>query len=125
MVDDYLWKDMLTKSLVKSNNDTSAFKRAVVEPTRMPPNIKDHTASMSNGQPYPLFQCCQACNSVHPQGSCPLKLAGVELCNLCGRAHYGHSGVCPHLKSETMVTEMISAVKQRNEPTHLKDAALK
>jgi len=62
---------------------------------------------------------------MHSQGSCPLKLAGVELCNLCGLAHYGHSGICPQIKSETMVTEMMKAVKQSNEAAQLKDAALK
>jgi chromodomain-helicase-DNA-binding protein 4 len=46
---------------------------------------------------------CVACKTTHLLGSCPLKVAGVEYCNLCGIAHYGHARVCPHITSETQV----------------------
>jgi len=114
----------LIRFLVDSNGEAFAFKRTTVEPTRMPPNIYDPTARMPNGKPYPPVCHCQACNNFHPQGSCPLKLAGVELCNICGTAHFGRPRICPHIKSEPMVTNMINAVKQSNEPEHLKGAAL-
>lgn len=91
----------------------------------MPPNPNDHTARMPNGKPYPPLYFCQACNQTHPQGSCPLKIAGPEFCNLCRIAHFGHGRLCPHIKSETMVTEMINAVRMSNEPKNLKEAALK
>ena len=47
---------------------------------------------------------CIACRSYHPIGKCPLKLAGVECCNLCGLAHFGSTRVCPHIQSETQVS---------------------
>lgn len=68
---------------------------------------------------------CVACQQVHPQGSCPLKLAGAEFCNLCGMAHYGYARICPHINSETQVRAMIAAAKQSTEAGHLKKEALK
>ena len=46
---------------------------------------------------------CTACREYHSVGACPLKLAGVEYCNLCGIAHFGSGRVCPHIQSETQV----------------------
>lgn len=76
-----------------------------------------------------------ACRSFHEQGKCPLKLAGVEHCNLCGMAHYGSARVCPHIQSETQVSalscdhvtsahlrqvrQMLESLKYSNEPEHL------
>ncbi|CAD0024507.1 unnamed protein product [Aureobasidium pullulans] len=60
-----------------------------------------------------------------PLGSCPLKLAGVEHCGLCGLAHYGFSRICPHINSETQVREMIQAVKSSSEAGHLKAETMK
>lgn len=68
---------------------------------------------------------CVACLHVHPLGSCPLKVAGVEHCGLCGLAHYGFARICPHINSETQVREMIQAVKSSTEAGHLKAEALK
>lgn len=62
---------------------------------------------------------------MHPQGACPLKIAGVEYCGLCGLAHYGIQRVCPHLNSETQVREMINAVRNSAEPPHVVEAAMK
>jgi superfamily II DNA or RNA helicase len=64
-------------------------------------------------------RACFVCGRVHPMGSCPLKLAGVEHCGLCGLAHYGQARTCPHLKSELQVSRMIEALKQSNEDQHL------
>lgn len=80
---------------------------------------------MPNGQPYPPMKQCPACVRVHPVGSCPIKLAGVEHCGLCGIAHFGHARVCPHVRSETQVKLMIEALKQSAEPKHLVEAAMK
>ncbi|KAL4932749.1 putative chromatin remodeling complex subunit (Chd3) [Aspergillus undulatus] len=62
---------------------------------------------------------CFVCNGAHPVGSCPLKVAGVEHCGLCGLAHYGHARTCPHLRSDVQITRMIEALKQSNEDRHL------
>lgn len=58
---------------------------------------------------------CVACQSVHIQGNCALKRAGVEICNLCGIAHFGHQRVCPHINSETQVRNMLLALKESPE----------
>ncbi|KAM0715106.1 hypothetical protein Q7P37_009571 [Cladosporium fusiforme] len=62
---------------------------------------------------------CVVCRTKHLLGSCPLKVAGVEYCNLCGIAHYGQTRVCPHITSETQVRAMLEALKSSNEPEHL------
>jgi chromodomain-helicase-DNA-binding protein 4 len=68
---------------------------------------------------------CQACNHSHPTGSCPLKIAGVELCPLCGVAHYGIARQCPHIKSETRVKLMLDQLRNSPEDRQLVDAASK
>jgi hypothetical protein len=79
------------------------FKRAHVPQTRY---IQAGMA-MPQNEPYliPIEDGinCMACRTFHPQGECPLKLAGVEYCNLCGMAHFGAARVCPHIQSETQV----------------------
>lgn len=60
---------------------------------------------------------------MHPVGYCPLKLAGVEHCGLCGLAHLGHQRVCPHLNSEEQVSAMLQSLRQSTEPKFLVDAA--
>ncbi|KAL4778932.1 PHD/FYVE-zinc-finger like domain-containing protein [Aspergillus varians] len=62
---------------------------------------------------------CFVCTRIHPVGSCPLKVAGVEHCGLCGIAHFGHARTCPHLKSDIHVTRMLDALKQSTEDQHL------
>ncbi|UJO17082.1 Chromatin remodeling factor mit1 [Fulvia fulva] len=81
--------------------------------TPQPPATNDKAAGVN----------CRACASFHPVGRCPLKLAGVEHCNLCGIAHYGHARVCPHIQSETQVRAMLEALKHSNEPEHLVNEA--
>lgn len=73
----------------------------------------------------PEWPECIACKRRHPVGSCPLKLAGVELCPLCAQPHFGSVGVCPHIKSETMVRLMLDTLKQSPEPRELVDRASK
>ena len=68
---------------------------------------------------------CPACHNAHPIGSCPLKIAGVERCNLCGIAHYGQARSCPHINSEEKVRAMIEALRHSSESRHLVEYALK
>ncbi|KAG8625334.1 hypothetical protein KVT40_007085 [Elsinoe batatas] len=63
----------------------------------------------------PIITTCVACDNMHAQGSCPLKKAGLERCNLCGLAHFGHARICPHINSETQVRAMLDALKQSPE----------
>lgn len=59
---------------------------------------------------------CLACGTPHHVGCCPLKLAKVEHCPLCGIAHYGHQRTCPHLNSLTKCRTMLEALKLSREP---------
>lgn len=68
---------------------------------------------------------CIACQHYHQPGSCPLKLAGVEHCGLCGIAHYGRQRTCPHLTSVTQLRLMVEAIKKSTEPQDIKDLAKK
>lgn len=68
---------------------------------------------------------CMACDTVHPQGHCRLKLAGVEHCGLCGIAHFGHSRTCPHLNSEMQVAQMLGSLKESTEQRALVEEATK
>ena len=84
---------------------TSAAPQASVQ--SIPLQDVDHNI----GQPPP----CLACGKAHAVGYCPLKLAGVEHCPLCGIAHYGHQRTCPHLNSITQCRAMLEALKQSPE----------
>ncbi|KIW01020.1 uncharacterized protein PV09_07537 [Verruconis gallopava] len=101
------------------------FQRVTVLPPFQGPiqMINQPPPLLPNGQPYPMSRHCPACKQLHVIGSCPLKLAGVEYCNLCGLAHFGYGRVCPHLKSETMVRTMLTELKLSSEPKYLVDAA--
>ena len=68
---------------------------------------------------------CTACEDYHPQGRCPLKLAGVEHCPLCGIAHYGRGRACPHINSVTQLQAMQDAIKHSHESPELKEMAKK
>ena len=68
---------------------------------------------------------CIACQHYHQPGSCPLKLAGVEHCGLCGIAHYGRQRTCPHLTSVTQLRLMVEAIKKSTEAQDIKDLAKK
>ncbi|EMC92106.1 hypothetical protein BAUCODRAFT_569387 [Baudoinia panamericana UAMH 10762] len=86
-----------------------------------PPSFRRVT--IPTPQPIPNGLNCLACKTYHSAGSCPLKLAGVEHCNLCGIAHFGHARVCPHIQSETQVRAMLEALRHSNEPEHLVNEA--
>lgn len=129
------------KAKIHQNNhpksSQKAFKRARVQPPRLPqpyPPSTDRVAvdghadddndtTTPSYSPPPPVVMCPACGRTHHQGSCPLKIAGAETCNLCGLAHFGTGRTCPHINSETQVLLMIEAIKQSREPPHLKEAA--
>ncbi|KAM3425624.1 hypothetical protein BST61_g7569 [Cercospora zeina] len=118
-----------------TTKDYPTFKRAIVPAPNAstPADPTAATFAAGNGDPRvsgersqkiePPGISCRACARYHPVGSCPLKLAGVEFCNLCGMAHYGHARVCPHIQSETQVRAMLEALKYSNEPEHLVNEA--
>ncbi|KAL9105078.1 MAG: hypothetical protein Q9163_000091 [Psora crenata] len=85
------------------------------------PNGRASSAHSDNVQYHP----CIACDKGHPVGFCPLKIAGVELCNLCGLPHYGFARTCPHLNSVTQLRAMVEAIKHSPEPSELKELARK
>lgn len=62
---------------------------------------------------------CLACEGLHPKGQCPLKIAGVEHCGLCGLAHFGYKRTCPHLNSELQCRTMLAELKNSTEPKEL------
>ncbi|KAJ5086813.1 hypothetical protein NUU61_008120 [Penicillium alfredii] len=62
---------------------------------------------------------CMACQQYHVSGRCPLRLAGVEHCPLCGLAHFGRNRTCPHLTSELQVRRMLVALSSSNESREL------
>ncbi|KAL5001929.1 hypothetical protein BDV10DRAFT_140305 [Aspergillus recurvatus] len=100
-----------------------AFQRAIPPPQlAQPPQSVQPPTPNSAGTDGPTDRngdACFVCGRVHPMGSCPLKIAGVEHCGLCGLAHYGQARTCPHLRSELQVSKMIEALKQSNEDQHL------
>ncbi|KAF2768548.1 hypothetical protein EJ03DRAFT_328205 [Teratosphaeria nubilosa] len=113
-----------TKRVTGRKMDHPPFQRVTVPQARhlptgtaTPPNGSTSGQALAPALPNGIN--CMACRTYHPVGSCPLKLAGVEYCNLCGIAHYGSGRVCPHIQSETQVRAMIEALKHSKEPEHL------
>ncbi|CAK3742410.1 related to helicase [Lecanosticta acicola] len=113
-------------------NKYEVFRRAVVPKPDLSRYQDRFPANGATNQPITITDAnnpialgvnCRACNTYHPVGSCPIKLAGAEHCNLCGIAHYGHARVCPHIQSETQVRAMLEALKYSNEPEHLVNEA--
>lgn len=92
----------------------------IVRGKRVPAIWNSHQGCM-----VPKWQICLACEDHHPTGSCPLKRAGVELCPLCGVAHYGVARQCSHIRSETMVNIMLDQLKHSPEDGALVEAATK
>ncbi|KAJ5820554.1 hypothetical protein N7474_006145 [Penicillium riverlandense] len=83
---------------------------------RSPPPVRP----MSTDDTGDLRLACAACKKHHGRGSCPLKLAGVEYCPLCGLAHFGRNRSCPHLQSESQVRRMLVALSKSTEhPEHV------
>lgn len=71
-------------------------------------------------------RACLACDGAHARGRCPLRLAGVEICGLCGLAHYGSSGrPCPQFRSMEHCRAMIEALRHSTEPRAVVELAKK
>ncbi|KGO64129.1 Zinc finger, PHD-type [Penicillium italicum] len=65
------------------------------------------------------FPPCVACQRHHIPGRCPLRLAGVEFCGLCGLAHWGGRRACPHMQSGLQITRMLEALEKSTEAPSL------
>ena len=76
-------------------------------------------ADRAGFRPEEPLEECPACQGFHATGSCPLKIAGVEYCMLCGLPHYGHSRVCAHINSVTQLRLMVDALKHSPEQADL------
>ncbi|RAO68678.1 uncharacterized protein BHQ10_004690 [Talaromyces amestolkiae] len=96
------------------------FRR--VDPNKLTPDPSNGNTGLPK-RPVDRLLPCLACNQMHPVGYCPLKLAGVEHCGLCGIAHLGYSRVCPHLNMEEQILSMLQSLRQSTEPKWLVDAA--
>ncbi|CAI7660537.1 unnamed protein product [Penicillium pancosmium] len=93
------------------NVKTRPFKRVQLPP---PPT----SLSVSgDGAQDGTRHACIVCSQHHALGRCPLKLAGIEHCPLCGLAHFGRNRSCPHLRSEVQVKRMMEALKASKEPS--------
>jgi len=98
------------------------FKRVRLAPQATPSSLDGATDSHL---PTQAGTKCIACGESHLLGTCPLKLAGVENCPLCGLAHFGKRRACPHLQSPTQVQRMLAALSQSKEDPRLVAMATK
>ena len=118
---------------VKVTNDASAIqpvekmKKSSISKPPPPPHFRRAVVPLlSEGDPLDSsHRACLACGKHHRPGYCPLMVAGVEHCELCGIAHYGHQRACPHLTSVTQLRLMVEAIKNSTEPQEIKDLAKK
>ena len=92
--------------LIHDSTAARAFRR-VQSPPPVPQLGTDGAAD--------LYPSCVACHQCHVPGRCPLRLAGIEVCGLCGIAHYGRLRVCPHLQSTVQVQRMLEALEKSTE----------
>lgn len=92
------------------NVKTRPFKRV-----QLPPPPTSLSVSGDGTQDITRHACI-VCSQHHALGRCPLKLAGIEHCPLCGLAHFGRNRSCPHLRSEIQVKRMVEALKASKEP---------
>ncbi|OJD11202.1 hypothetical protein AJ78_07978, partial [Emergomyces pasteurianus Ep9510] len=101
------------------------FKRTTVPSVALGLHGAMTDGNGESSAPLPPPRRCVACDQNHPTGYCPLKLAGVEHCGLCGIAHYGRGRTCPHLNSETQVALMLGSLKESPEQRALVAEATK
>ncbi|KAF2675531.1 hypothetical protein BT63DRAFT_420727 [Microthyrium microscopicum] len=113
-----LWKRATVYQKQFEPNDGEPY--VLVNNQKVPATWNSHQACM-----VPKYQICVPCGNSHPPGSCPLKIAGVELCPLCGTSHYGVARTCPHIKSETMVRLLLDQLRDSPEDRTLVDSATK
>ena len=107
-------------------DNTPVNQQGMMAPFPSQAMLPSHVSNSQHmGGPEAPTTVCVACNSRHVVGYCPLKLAGVEHCGLCGLAHYGHARTCPHLTSVTQCRQMLASLRRSQEPPHLVDLARK
>lgn len=96
---------------------TGRFKRAEVSLPVPDPSLTGTNLGSEPNQTAPN-RTCLVCSVDHAMGYCPLKQAGVEICQLCGIAHYGSgpTRICPHMNSVTRCREMLETLKSSPEP---------
>jgi chromodomain-helicase-DNA-binding protein 4 len=111
-----------TRSAAPPNFRRAHVPQAQAQVTSPAPGDPPPPTSNKPIEPSPLtaddYIKCAVCKTKHVLGSCPLKVAGVEYCNLCGIAHYGHARVCPHITSETQVRAPPHSEPFLNLPQH-------
>lgn len=107
----------------RSKYGDPVFKRVHVAPPVQPPFSAQQNGFLDSYESQRAAAQCIACGTIHVQGSCPLKIAGTELCGLCGQAHYGAGfrKACTHLHSIEQCQLMLEAVKSSPEPQEIKD----
>ena len=116
---------MVLSYCTKANSSVvRTFKRAKI-PSLTPSDVLLSASTNGTNAPVNIIMQCIACGDLHKVGYCPLKLAGTELCNLCGLPHYGYQRTCPHLNSITQLRAMIEALKQSTEPLEYRNEAKK
>ncbi|OAT08656.1 chromatin remodeling complex subunit [Blastomyces gilchristii SLH14081] len=108
----------------KQSTKVRPFKRTTVPDVSLELDSTMDGSGESSTTSCPVRRCV-ACDQIHQTGHCPLKLAGVEHCGLCGIAHYGRGRTCPHLNSETQVALMLGSLKESPEQRALVDEATK
>ena len=107
---------------IKSDRTFRRAEASLLTPRSAPLHTgRSNSAESDDAQYHP----CIACGEHHDLGFCPLKMAGVEFCNLCGLAHYGFARTCPHLNSVTQLRAMVEAMKKSPESNELKELAKK
>ncbi|KAJ5972015.1 Zinc finger PHD-type [Penicillium vulpinum] len=104
--------DVVVGSSVDAEEQAARAFRRVESPRPLPP-----MGTFDGAQD--AFPTCVACQQCHLPSRCPLHLAGVEFCGLCGLAHWGGRRACPHLQSRVQVTRMLEALEQSAEPPAL------
>ncbi|KAL8848736.1 MAG: hypothetical protein Q9221_006280 [Calogaya cf. arnoldii] len=89
-----------------------------------PSNAFDGNSSQEHAA---IVNQCLGCGTMHVQGCCPLKFAGVERCGLCGQAHYGFGKrkACSHLHDLDQCYLMLEALRQSEDPREYKDLVKK
>ncbi|KAL8893024.1 MAG: hypothetical protein Q9215_000029 [Flavoplaca cf. flavocitrina] len=120
----------------KSRIVDGVFRRAEVPQPQFRPYNPASRSFSANGfgmdgnssQDHPgMVNHCLACGTMHVQGTCPLKFAGVERCGLCGQAHYGFGKrkACAHLHDLDQCYLMLEALRQSEDPREYKDLVKK
>ncbi|KAL8804704.1 MAG: hypothetical protein Q9182_002396 [Xanthomendoza sp. 2 TL-2023] len=104
-----------------------SFRRAQVPPPQAYEAVQSAESFGGSRRHRPVVNQCLACGTIHIQGSCPLKFAGVERCGLCGQAHFGFGKrkACSHLHDLEQCYKMLEALRESEDPREMKEQAKK